>query len=321
MVGYSRRPISGDPLFVIPLALMLACLIVAALFWQLKWGRPNIAVSIAVDLSGSTYNGDTANFNAPNTVMAKEIGAINTYLTQNAALRSRPHQVEIFGFGGQVAKLANRSSNSSQVLQEMNNQLSQPDFVNKIDPDNNNVGQAVDLMFESFQSLDQKICKQVLVVTDGVIKPEEAIDPPLIAQAQSQKIPINTIIINDNLQNPSLDEKKRLELLRQASQDTGGEFSTNPASELEDLFKTQFFDRFNNNLPWVITWLGLAWICLMWVLVLPLDRWLFQGIMKMKMSLAGFLALGWAGFWTAVTPPLGYLLWDYLKVAQNIPTC
>jgi Ca-activated chloride channel family protein len=48
-------------------------------------------------------------------------------------------------------------------------------------------------------------------------------------------------------------------------------------------------------------WLSGAFIFLMWTLTLPLDRWLFQGIMGLNMTLSGQIALGNALFWTVVT--------------------
>jgi Ca-activated chloride channel family protein len=50
-----------------------------------------------------------------------------------------------------------------------------------------------------------------------------------------------------------------------------------------------------------VFWLGLAWIALMWMLILPLDRWIFQGLMGMSMDLSGKLAISNALFWTVST--------------------
>jgi Ca-activated chloride channel family protein len=40
----------------------------------------------------------------------------------------------------------------------------------------------------------------------------------------------------------------------------------------------------------------------MWLLTLPLDKWIFQDLMKLPMNLAGQLALGNALFWSVATP-------------------
>ncbi|MGL5196039.1 MAG: vWA domain-containing protein, partial [Chroococcales cyanobacterium] len=73
------------------------------------------------------------------------------------------------------------------------------------------------------------------------------------------------------------------------------------ASNLELLFTQTFFRDFNSNWRWILFWLSGAFIFLMWTLTLPLDRWLFQGIMGLNMTLSGQIALGNALFWTVVT--------------------
>jgi Ca-activated chloride channel family protein len=56
-------------------------------------------------------------------------------------------------------------------------------------------------------------------------------------------------------------------------------------------------------------WLGGAFISLMWMLVLPLDRWFFQGLIGLDMTLGGQLALGNALFWTVLTVVVVVNLW------------
>jgi Ca-activated chloride channel family protein len=53
----------------------------------------------------------------------------------------------------------------------------------------------------------------------------------------------------------------------------------------------------------------------MWLLVMPLDRWLFQGLLKMPINLAGKLALGNAFFWSAATPLIVWKLYQILEFA------
>jgi Ca-activated chloride channel family protein len=53
----------------------------------------------------------------------------------------------------------------------------------------------------------------------------------------------------------------------------------------------------------------------MWLLVMPLDRWLFQGLLKMPINLAGKLALGNAFFWSAATPLMVCKLYQVLEFA------
>ena len=69
----------------------------------------------------------------------------------------------------------------------------------------------------------------------------------------------------------------------------------------------RFFDfGWGNNIKWMMFWLGAFWISLMWTITLPLDRIVFQGLMRMPWNFAGQLALGNALFWTVAT--LGVLL-------------
>ncbi|MEW5856817.1 MAG: VWA domain-containing protein, partial [Cyanobacteriota bacterium] len=77
----SRRGLWLYPLFQIPLMLLGACIVVTALIWLLGLGRPPVAVAIALDLSSSTYG---TQFNAPGTVMDREVAAVRSYLQQNA---------------------------------------------------------------------------------------------------------------------------------------------------------------------------------------------------------------------------------------------
>jgi Ca-activated chloride channel family protein len=67
--------------------------------------------------------------------------------------------------------------------------------------------------------------------------------------------------------------------------------------------------QFNQNYRLLILWLGAAWIALMWVLVLPLDRWILQDLFKMHWNTAGKIALSHALFWSALTPLIVWQLW------------
>ncbi|NJL39109.1 MAG: hypothetical protein HC899_21935 [Leptolyngbyaceae cyanobacterium SM1_4_3] len=58
-------------LFQIPLVFLLGSL----LWWSLRLGRPTVAVAIVLDLSSSTYGNQS--FNAPNTISAQEVAAVN----------------------------------------------------------------------------------------------------------------------------------------------------------------------------------------------------------------------------------------------------
>jgi len=65
---------------------------------------------------------------------------------------------------------------------------------------------------------------------------------------------------------------------------------------------------FADKTKWIVFCLGGAWITLMWGMILPLDRWLLRGFMKLSWSLSGKLALGNAFFWTMATPAIAIRL-------------
>jgi hypothetical protein len=67
------------------------------------------------------------------------------------------------------------------------------------------------------------------------------------------------------------------------------------------------------NWSWIVVCLGLAWIALMWTLVLPIDRFL-QKIVGWRFDLAGRAAIGYALFWTAATPGIVWRILEVLKL-------
>jgi Ca-activated chloride channel family protein len=276
------------------LLLLGVCLAAALLFWLLGFGRPQVAVAIALDLSPSTYN--AGQFNAPGTIMNQEVQAVQAYLDRNQNLR-QPNQVYVFGFASGVKPLTNSfQDNSTQVAQELTQAL-QPNLVNII-------GGGTDLNLaiqEGIRSLSKVSdrCRELLLVTDG----EASVSPAVISEAALRRIKINAVVLG----------AEALEL-RGAALGTGGIYLSGEQQNLEQLFTKQFFAKFNTNWRWLLLWLGLAWICLMWTLTMPLDRWLFQGLLKMPFNLAGRLALGHALFWTAATPGIVWSLYRLLNL-------
>ena len=75
-MGSYRVKLWNYPLFQIPLICCGLCLVAATLFWLLGFGRPKVAVAIALDLSGSTYNNQIELFNSPGTIINKEVQAV-----------------------------------------------------------------------------------------------------------------------------------------------------------------------------------------------------------------------------------------------------
>ncbi|MFW6359669.1 MAG: VWA domain-containing protein, partial [Chroococcales cyanobacterium] len=144
-------------------------------------------------------------------------------------------------------------------------------------------------------------CRELIVVTDG----EAPVAPQVVANAIAQRVKINSIVIG-----------AQAPLLLGAATTTGGKYISGRQENLEALFTDTFFGRFNSNLKWIIFWLGMAWIALMWLITMPLDRWVFQGIFKLHWSPAGKFALFHALFWTALTPAI---VWRLTQLVGGLP--
>jgi Ca-activated chloride channel family protein len=133
----------------------------------------------------------------------------------------------------------------------------------------------------------EKRCRELLLVTDGIVN----VSSGVVDEAINGNVKINAVVLGG----------KNSPELQTATRRSRGLYLAGEASNLTALFTENFFTRFNSNIRWVIFWLGAAFICLMWMLTLPLDRWLFQGLIGLDMTLGGQLALGNALFWTVLT--------------------
>lgn len=275
------------PLFQIPLLFFGLCLAAATLFWLLGFGRPQVAVAIALDLSASTYDNQAELFNSPGTVLSQEIQAVKDYLKQNnQEMLRRPNQVKVFGFGGIVKPLTgNFNANSKKVEKSLLDALKNEKLALEIVPDSTDINLAIKTGVNALKSVSQG-CRELILVTDG----QADVSPGVIAEARSNKVKINSVVVGENAL-----------ALRAAAFTTGGTYLSGDSNNLSAFFTDDFFSSFNSNLKWLIFWLGLAWISLMWMLVLPLDRWLFQGLLKMRIDRAGRLAISHALFWTTAT--------------------
>lgn len=295
----SRLSLWFYPLFQIPLMCMAGCLVAAALFWLLGLGRPPVAVAIAIDLSSSTYG---ASFNYPGSVMYQEVEAVKAYLNQNSQQLQigNQNQIQVFGFGGLVVPLTNGfKTDSERVETELTQVLQSPDLPQRVASSTTNINLAIQKTTEAL-SRTQNYCRELLLVTDG----EASVSPPIIAEAKKKRVRINVAIVGAEAPQ-----------LKAAATTTKGIYVSGDVNNLEAFFTNQFFNRFNSNIKWIIFWLSGAWIALMWLLTLPLDRWVFQGFFKLEMPLAGQLSLGNAFFWSALTP---ILVWQFLR-AINLP--
>lgn len=270
-----RRQLWLYPLFQIPLILMISCLIVAALGWLLNWGRPPVAVAISLDLSGSTTG----------YVRQQEILAIKSYLQQNEALKN-PNEIKILAFASNVQPLTTSfNSNTQQVDNELTQALQNPSLEKQLGG-GTNLNLAIQEGVNSLKTI-LKHCRELLIVTDGIVD----VNPEIVDRAINENVKINAVVLGNAVSSD----------LQKATIRSRGIYLSGEASQLSTLFSDTLFTRFNSNLRWIIFWLGAAFICLMWMLTLPLDRWLFQGLIGLDMTLSGQLALGNALFWTVLT--------------------
>lgn len=271
----SRRQVWQYPLFQIPLMLMLACAIIAALSLLLGLGRPPVAVAIAIDYSGSTAG----------IVRQQEIQAVQSYINQNQTLKN-PNAIQIFGFASDIRALTTDFTTDNEQLEyQFNSSIQQPTLEQELGG-GTNLNLAIQQTTRALSTIENR-CRELLLVTDGIAP----INDTVIQNAQAENVKINAVIVGG----------AESDKLQQATRLTDGLYLSAEASNLDLLFTQTFFRDFNSNLRWVMFWLSGAFIFLMWTLTLPLDRWLFQGIMGLNMTLSGQIALGNALFWTVVT--------------------
>lgn len=282
MVNY-RRQLWLYPLFQVPLMLMVACLIIAALGWFLSWGKPPVAVAVALDFSSSTAG----------IVRQQEIEAVNSYLEQNQQLNN-PNQIQIFGFASQVKPLTTDFQTDSKQVQNQLKQSIQNTTLERELGGGTNLDLAIQAGTDALSGVEKR-CRELLIVSDG----EANVDETVIQNAIDNKVKINAVVLGGR---PSPE-------VQTATNKTDGTYLQDEASNLEGLFTGKFFTEFNSNNRWMRFWLAGAFIFLMWMLVLPLDRWVLQGIIGLNMTLGGQIALGNALFWTVLTLTLIWRLW------------
>lgn len=270
-----RRQIWLYPLFQIPLMLMVSCLIIAALGWLLNWGRPPVAVAISLDLSDSTTG----------EVRKQEILAVKSYLQQNQKLKN-PNQVKIFAFANNVQPLTRDFNSKSEEIESQFVQALQNPTLEKQLGVGTNLNLAIQEGVNALKTIANR-CRELLIVTDGMVD----VKPAIIDVAIKENVKINAVVLGDRVSSD----------LQTAATRSRGLYLAGKAKDLSILFTENLFNRFNSNLRWIIFWLGAAFICLMWTLTLPLDRWLFQGVVGLNITLSGQLALGNAIFWTVLT--------------------
>jgi Ca-activated chloride channel homolog len=282
----SRRPFWQNKLFQVPLMGLITCLILAALVALLGLGKPSVAVAIAIDLSGSTYDNDFQKFNSPGTILYQEVQAVKSYLDRNEQILKKPNQISIFGFGGITMPLTNNFETDSQSLKnQLDQALNNPLIAQRVVPSSTDLDLAIATTTEALSKIPDR-CREILLVTDG----EASVSDTVITEAKNNRVKINSIVVGSVAP----------ELLTAALK-TGGIYLPGEVNTLELLFVDKFFTRFNSNYRWLIYCLGGAWIFLMWTLVLPLDEWLIKPFTKRGNTIINRLTIFNALFWTVLT--------------------
>ncbi|MBR8840174.1 MAG: VWA domain-containing protein [Stigonema ocellatum SAG 48.90 = DSM 106950] len=285
-----RRGLWLYPLFQIPLILFGVCLVAAALCGFLKLGKLDVAVAIALDLSNSTYQGQS--FNAPNTFMAQEVAAVQGYLELNSQQLKSPNEIRIFGFANQVIPLTHSfSSDDKKLSSEFNQALLNPLLPMQVS-DGTNLEQAIEEGIKALSSVENH-CRELLLVTNRMA----AVSPAIINQAAAKDVKINSLVVDADV--PTL---------KSAASITQGIYVSD-VYDIQAIFTKVFFPRFNSNHRWVNFWIGCSCIAFMWLLLLPLDKFIFQGLFNLPMNLSGQLVIGNALFWTVLIP---LIMWKRL---------
>ncbi len=296
---HRRRPIWLYSFFQYPLIFLSTFLLLSALLWLLGLGRPNVAVAVALDLSSSTY-GEPEQFNTPGTIMSQEIEAVKAYIDESDKLR-KPNQVQIFGFRSKtvVPLTPTFAADGNTLKAELDRGMVEKalPLSQREEPRLDNLNDPILKGIQALSNINQS-CRELLLVSDSGVELEPGI---LLNQAVQNRVKINAIVFQNTV--------PELELLVAR---TKGLYITGQPSDFNKLFSDRFFSRFNSNLKWIIICLGLAWISLMWLIALPLDRWILQDLLQMHWSLSGRIVTGHALFWSALTP---LIVWQLLKIS------
>ena len=285
-------------LFQVPCLGLIASSLILLLCAQFNFGMPKVAVAIALDISGSTQS--AGQFNAPGSIMSTAVEAVNAYLDTNAILKQPNHVKVIAMGGGKAPELTKEFQGDIEAIKsELKKSIQDPKLPESIKPeppqdDLNVVFQKANQSFASVPNM----CHELVVVSDsGVNLSESTID-----EAVGNKVRVSAIIFGG----------KDVNALQQAATLTKGLYLSGNAGDFKQFFIDRFFPKFNSNLRWIIFWLGMTWIALMWVLILPLDIFL-RKVMKYSLNFAGKFALNHAFFWTSLTP---VIVW---KLAEGLP--
>lgn len=292
MVLYTPQPPWRYALFQIPALLTVIFFTLAVLTSNLGWFSPNVSVQMMLDLSSSTYR--NADFKAAGTIMAAEIEAVKDYAQQNAN-SDKANLLSLSGFADQVIPITEKFSSNPTEIEQAIDQVVQPSIEQQIGG-GTNLDLAVENGLKSLSTQKQQ-CKEMLVFTDGVIN----LKPWLVASVKLSGVRLNFLVVDQPVSTS----------LAQVAKLTGGVALPASLNNIKELVSGQLRERFNSNSRIVNLFFGLAFISLMWMLVLPIDR-LLQILIHIRFDYSGKIALFNALFWTIVT-----LFWLGLPIYQG----
>jgi Ca-activated chloride channel family protein len=289
MTLYTAQPPWRYAIFQIFAGLTVLFLLLALLTPRLGWFPHFVSVQIALDLSASTYQEEIKLFRAPGTIIQQEIDAVKAYLEKNASLPN-PNLLSVSGFADRVEPITSKFSSNKDEIYQAIEQVVQPSLAQQLGS-GTNINLAIENGLYQLKSQQSK-CQQILVITDGAFK----LDDQKVSQANTNGVKLNFLIVGQSL---------TPEISGWAKATGGVAFSVSPNS-ISELLAGQIFNRFNTS-PLIPLFWGLAGISFMWMLLLPIDRFLAK-YLRIRVDISGKIALFNAGFWTFATPAILLLM-------------
>lgn len=280
---HTSQPVWRYSIFQIPAGFLALFLVLAIFASQIGWFPRLVAVHLSIDLSSSTY--ETKVFGSAGTIMAKEIEAVKAYATRNAGL-SKPNLLSVSGFADSVVPITNNFSSNPQEITQAIERVVQPSLPSRIGG-STNIDLAIEQGVSQLKTQPQR-CTELIIITDGVFKLKQQ----TIQLAQANKTKLNFLVVGQPLNSE----------INQWAKQTGGVALESSISSIIELLSEKVFSRFNTN-PLAPLFYGLAFISFMWMMLLPLERFLDKSL-RIRIDHAGKIAVYNAFFWTLATPIL-----------------
>jgi Ca-activated chloride channel family protein len=311
-----NRPIWNYGLFQKPLIGLVIALVAALVCYFVPIGQEQGAMVIALDISSSTYSnssGQGGGLSAPDTVSGEALKAVDAYIDRNSTLKP-PRRIKILAFGDLVVDLTEKTgfTDNANQLKEALARTTQQEFPlnvpQRVIPSNSDIDTVMTRGLEELKQSGAKCGRELLVITDG--RRPYVFSPDKFLTAALENTRVNFVLVGS----PDSSQPAEWAKFQDLAKNSGGLYSAlNQPSELTNSLLDRFLPKVKANWSWIVVCLGLAWIALMWTLVLPIDRFL-QKILGWRFDLAGRAAIGYALFWTAATPGIVWRILEVLKL-------